>query len=87
MNPPLPNWTPCQTTVPVHIPDTAGNIAEIIQAEVPAWKDAAGEIYLTGETEAILDAMKLDRMIRNQAVQLPTECSRVIDAHFWELLL
>jgi len=63
MIPPVPGWKPTRTKVPVHIPTLAGDgIAETIEVQVSAWKDADGEIYLTGEAEAELDAVKARHM-------------------------
>ena len=59
MNPPIPGWTAIRTTVSVHIPTLDGeSTAQVIPLEVDAWQDAEGEIYLTGEAEEQMDALK-----------------------------
>lgn len=63
MTPPVPGWKHTRTKVPVHIPTLANDgVAEIIEVEVDAWKDADGEIYLTGEAEEHIDAIKARHM-------------------------
>ena len=59
MHPPLSGWTPVRTTVSVHIPTLDGAaIARTIPVKVDAWESVDGEIYLTGEAEEQLDALK-----------------------------
>tara|TARA_R110002049_G_scaffold16865_3_gene66462 strand:- start:79 stop:603 length:525 start_codon:yes stop_codon:yes gene_type:complete len=59
MKPPVPGWKAIKTKVPVHIPSIEGDqIAETIEVTVDAWVDEEGEIYLTGESEEKLDAVK-----------------------------
>ncbi|MBE7497134.1 MAG: helix-turn-helix domain-containing protein [Verrucomicrobiaceae bacterium] len=71
MTPPIPGWKPAKTKVPVHIPTLAGDgIAETIEVQVSAWKDADGEIYLSGEAEAEIEAVKARHMGLMTPVQL-----------------
>lgn len=63
MKPPVAGWKTAQQTVPVHIPDFSGEgVREIVEVEVPVWEDESGEIYLSAEAEAILEAVKARHM-------------------------
>jgi DNA-binding transcriptional regulator YiaG len=58
--PPVEGWLPEKSRQPVHIPNADGSaVAETLWVEVDAWRDpATGEIFLDGEANARLEAVK-----------------------------
>ncbi len=63
MKPPIPGWIPTTTKLPVHIPTPDGtSILETIEIEVPAWKNASGELFLDERARSEMESVKARRL-------------------------
>ncbi|HEX7518630.1 MAG TPA: hypothetical protein VF345_15225 [Chthoniobacterales bacterium] len=61
--PPVEGWEPTKVTYPVAIPTLDGkSVDRTVEIELDAWRDADGEIFLDGDAEEKIDAVKTRHM-------------------------
>ncbi len=61
--PPVEGWKPTRTTYPVAIPTLDGKaVARTVNVDVDAWENAEGEIFLDGDAQEKLEAVKAREM-------------------------
>lgn len=61
--PPVQGWQPAKTTYPVRIPTLDGRaVAQTIEIEIDAWRNAAGELFLDGGAHEKIEAVKARHM-------------------------
>lgn len=61
--PPVEGWEPTKVTYPVAIPTLDGkSIDRTVEIEIDAWRDADGEIFLDGDAEEKIEAVKTRHM-------------------------
>lgn len=61
--PPIEGWEPTTITYPVAIPSLDGkSVARTVEIEVAAWRAQDGEVYLDGEAEDQIEALKAREM-------------------------
>lgn len=61
--PPVEGWEPTKVTYPVAIPTLDGkSVSHTVDLEIDAWRDAEGEIFLDGEAEEKIEAVKTRHM-------------------------
>jgi DNA-binding transcriptional regulator YiaG len=61
--PPVEGWEPEKITYPVAIPTLDGkSVVRTVELEIDAWRNAAGEIFLDGDAEEKIEAVKARHM-------------------------
>jgi len=72
--PPVESWEPTKIQYPVAIPTLDGkSVDRTVEIELDAWRDADGEIFLDGEAEEKIAAVKA----RHMGLLTPTEIKEI----------